>query len=109
MRAGIFGIFGIVMFLFFILLGIKEAQINLINSFVLFVIAFVYLRGFQRGKSYIYAASLIAVVFASISVLTVVASYANSLLLGEGFKFNLEWSLLGLISFPFLLGLKPTQ
>ncbi|RLI77964.1 hypothetical protein DRP07_11555 [Archaeoglobales archaeon] len=98
---------GMLMFLFFTFLGIEEAMINPINAFVLFVIAFVYLRGFQKGKSYIYTASLIAAIFASISILTILASYADSLLLGEEFELSFEWSLLGVFALPILWKLKP--
>ena len=90
------------MLVVFALLGAMEAKINPINAFVLFVIALTYFRGIQRGKSYIFSASLIATTFALLSLLTLIASYVNSLLLGEEFKLSLEWSLAGLICFPVL-------
>lgn len=95
-------ILGTILFLTFLFLGIEELEINPINAFVLFVTAFTFLRGLQKGESYLYTASLIAVVFGLISALVVVASFANGLLLGEEPEFNLEWSLMGILLLPIL-------
>ena len=95
-------ILGIVMSLIFLLLGVMEASTNPINAFVLFVTALIFFRSIQRGESYIFSASLVASTFALLSLLTLIASYANSLLLGEEFRLSFEWALVGLVCLPML-------
>lgn len=99
---------GIVMSTFFALLGIAEISINPINAFVLFVIALVYFRGYQRGKSFIYTASLIAVIFAIISILALMASCINCVVLNEPYEWKLDYGLAGIIALPLLWKIKPS-
>ncbi len=73
------------------------------DSFVLAVIAALYFKGcFSRRGSYIIVASLLAVVFAILTTLVIIANYANSLILGEEFKFKLELGIIGYLSLIFL-------
>ena len=97
----------IAMFFLFIFLGIAEVSINPVNAFVLFVIALVYFRGHQKGKSYVYTASLIAVVFAIISILALIASYIDCMILNETYEWELEFGLAGIIALPLLWKIKP--
>jgi hypothetical protein len=85
----------------FILAGAMETTMNPVNAFTLFVIAMVYFRGLQRGNSYIYTASLLAVVFAVLSLLVMGASFADSLLSGT-FKISTDWGLIGFVSLPMV-------
>ncbi len=97
---------GIVMSILFTILGVLEIEVNAVNAFVLFVVALVYLRGYWRGKSFIYAASLIAFVFALISILALIASFVNCLVLDEPIKWVFDYSLAGVATLP-LLKMKP--
>lgn len=98
---------GILMFALFTFLGIAEIVVNPINSFVLLTIALIYLRGYRRGKSFIYTASLIAVIFALISILTLVASFINSIILNEPCYCKIDYGLAGIIALPLLWKIKP--
>ena len=94
----------IVMSAIFVLAGVMETSINLINAFTLLVIAIVYFRGYQKGISYTYTASLIAVIFALLSLLVLIASFVDNLLVGTGL--SLSWSLIGFVSLPLILRIK---
>jgi len=75
------------------------------NSFVLLVIAALYLKGFLLKKdSYVLVGSLIALIFAVLSTLALLASYANSAILGEEFKLRFELGIIGYIGLAFLKG-----
>jgi len=97
----------IAMFLLFTFLGIAEISINPVNAFVLFVIALIYFRGHQKGKSSIYTASLIAVIFATISILALIASCINCVVLNEPYEWKLDYSLAGIIALPLIWKIKP--
>ena len=91
----------LIMAAFFMLLALLELKVNVVNSFVLFTISVVYLRGYTQGNGFIFTASLIAVIFALISLLTLLASIFDSLILNEP-NYKLDYSLAGLIALPLL-------
>jgi len=96
-------VIGILMAVFFSVLAIAELTINPVNSFVLFTIALVYLRSYKKGNSFVYVASIMAVLFAMISLLTLVASFLDSMILNEPCVCKLDYGLAGFVSLPLLI------
>ena len=96
----------LVMAVFFAILSFLEFTINPVNSFVLFTIALVYLRGYKKGISFVYTASLIAIIFALISFLTLVASLIDSIILNEPCVCKFDYGLAGVVSLPLLRKMK---
>jgi len=91
--------------LLFASLALIEAKNSLLNAFVLFTIATTYFRGWRKkSKAYTATASILALCFASLSMLIMLAYAVNAAFFGEAFKF--ETGIVGFVTIPLLLKLK---
>ncbi len=74
---------------------------SLLNAFVLLTIAAIYLRGgTSKSKTYTFAASLLAVCFATLSALAMLASAIDATFFDGSFR--VETGIFGFLSLPLL-------
>ena len=90
----------LVMGTFFLILGLIELRNSVLNSFVLLTISAVYFRGVRKGDAYLVGASILAVCFAAVSLLSMLSSLINHTFFGEEARF--EIGVLGFVALPFL-------
>jgi len=90
--------------LIFMALAVLEARNSVLNTFVLLTIAATYFKGAKKGYAYMMAASLIAVCFAAVSGLSMLASVINATFF-EGQK-SFEVGIVGFVSLIPLLKLR---
>lgn len=91
----------------FLICGILEAlNGSYANSFVLFTISAVFLKGFVvKKRSYYVGGALIASIFGILSCLVLASTYADILLTGEG-EVKFSYGVFGILALPYLLTIK---
>uniref|UniRef100_A0A7C4S5D7 Uncharacterized protein n=1 Tax=Geoglobus ahangari TaxID=113653 RepID=A0A7C4S5D7_9EURY len=66
---------GLIYGLLFLILALIEIKINILNSFVLFTISAIFLKGAVKSKeNYYFVGALIAIIFAVLSLLVLIAT-----------------------------------
>jgi len=93
---------GLIYFVIFLVSAIFELRNSYANSFVLFTVSAVFLKGVvTKKKGYYLAGSILGSVFGVLMILSAVASYADTFLGGE--FANVSYGVVGISTLPYLL------
>ncbi|ADB57222.1 hypothetical protein [Archaeoglobus profundus] len=96
---------GLIYFMIFFVSAIFELKNSYANSFVLFTISAVFLKGVVTKKDgYCLAGSILGLAFGVLMILSAMASYADTFLGGEDANFS--YGIVGISTLPYLLMMK---
>ena len=93
---------GLIYFTIFFISAILELRNSYANSFVLFTVSAVFLKGvITKKEGYYLAGSILGLAFGVLMILSAIASYADTFFGGEGA--NVSYGIVGISTIPYLL------
>ncbi len=95
---------GLILSLVFLVLALITARENALDALVLVVVAATYFKGWRKGsRGYLYAATILAVIFATLCLLILIANVIDAVVTGESLELKLNPGIVGFITLPLLL------
>ena len=92
---------GLIYFIIFFISAILELRNSYANSFVLFTVSAVFLKGvITKKEGYYLAGSILGLAFGVLMILSAIASYADTFFGGE---LSVSYGITGVATLPYLL------
>ncbi|WP_457550031.1 hypothetical protein [Archaeoglobus sp.] len=92
---------GLIYFIIFFVSAVFELKNSYANSFVLFTVSAVFLKGaITKKEGYYLAGSILGLAFGVLMLLSTVASYADTFFGGRA---NVSYGIVGISTLPYLL------
>lgn len=87
----------------FLALSVAEVNYSIPDAIILLIISATYFRGWQtKDAGYGYAATLLAVIFSTVEILSAFAGYVDSLILNSHESIQLTPAMLAIFTMPLL-------